>query len=309
MLEQTLERLDGLVDPRDRWIVTARDLESEAHRHAPGVPASQVIGEPVGRNTAPAIGLMAWRLQDAGESAAILVLPSDHRVEPRARFQEELREAARVAVGRGAIVTFGVPPTRPETGYGYIEAGEPVEPGSAFHRVRAFREKPDAGTAQRYASDGRHLWNAGMFVFPPEVMLEELRAHEPKIADLLTRVPRHGDPGATPALEAYYETVPSISIDYAVMERSTKALVARAGFAWDDLGSWEGVRDRGHALLEDCENVMAFSEDGLIAGIGLRDLVIVRTPDVTLVCRRDRVQEVKTLVERLKGRKDWNGYL
>lgn len=317
MLAETLDRLNGVVEPGDRWIVTARDLEKEARRHAPGVPAAHVIGEPVGKNTAPAIGLMAWWLQDEGTDVAVVVLPSDHRVEPADRFQEELRDAARVALARQAIVTFGVPPTRPETGYGYIESGEPVETGSVFHRVRAFREKPDQATAETYASDGRHLWNAGMFVFPPALMLEELRAHEPRLIDLLSRVPRHGDPRA--ALEEYYQAAPSISIDYAVMERSDKALVARARFAWDDLGSWEAVGDpgtrdvagntvRGAALLEDCANVIAFADEGLIAAVGVRDLVIVRTPDVTLVCRRDRVQEVRAIVGRLKSREDLSGF-
>jgi mannose-1-phosphate guanylyltransferase len=319
MLATTLDRLDGLVDPGDRWIVTARDLEKEARRHAPGVPAAHVIGEPVGKNTAPAIGLMAWWLEDEGTDVAVVVLPSDHRVEPADRFQEEVREAARVALARQAIVTFGVPPTRPETGYGYIEAGEPVEQGSVFHRVRAFREKPDPVTAETYASDGRHLWNAGMFVFPPALMLQELRAHEPRLTDLLSRVPRHGDRSSLAALEPYYEAAPSISIDYAVMERSDKALVARARFAWDDLGSWEAVGDpgtrdaegntaRGVVLLEDCGNVIAFADEGLIAAVGVRDLVIVRTPDVTLVCRRDRVQEVRAIVGRLKSREDLDGY-
>jgi mannose-1-phosphate guanylyltransferase len=319
MLAETLERLNGLVDPRDRWIVTARDLEKEAKLHAAGLPASHVIGEPVGKNTAPAIGLMAWWLQDEGPDVAVAVLPSDHRVEPAGRFQDELREAARAAIARQAIVTFGVPPTRPETGYGYIEAGDPVETGSVFHRVRAFREKPDHATAETYVSDGRHLWNAGMFVFPAALMLQELRAHEPRLTELLSRVPRHGDLSALAALEQYYEAAPSISIDYAVMERSDKALVARAGFAWDDLGSWEAVGDpgtrdaagntvRGLALLEDCANVIAFADEGLIAGVGVRDLVIVRTPDVTLVCPRDRAQEVRAIVERLKSREDLSGY-
>ncbi len=320
MLGHTLGRLQGLVEPRDQWIVTARDLKLEAESLAPDVPASQVIGEPVGRNTAPAIGLAAWWIQDAPGDPVIVVLPSDHRVEPASRFREELKRAAQVALQRQAIVTFGVPPTRPETGYGYIESGDPIEPGSAFHRVAAFREKPDPATAAGYLADGRHLWNAGMFVFPPRLMLEEIRAHEPKIADLLARVPRRDDLSAPAALEGYYRDAPSVSIDYAVMERSTRALVARAGFAWDDLGSWEALgtpeaRDAagnvtsGAVLLHDSKNVIAFADGGLVAGVGVEDLVIVRTADVTLVCRRDRAQEVRAIVEQLKARKDLGEHL
>jgi len=320
MLAHTLERLHGLVQPGDVWIVTAHDLKREAESLAPGVPPAQVIGEPVGKNTAPAIALASWLIQDSGSDSVIAVLPSDHRIEPETRFREELGRAAITALDRGAIVTFGIPPTRPETGYGYIEAGEPIEPGSPFHRVSAFREKPDPETAARYLADGRHLWNAGMIVFPPGVMLEEIRAHAPKITAPLARIPRGPASGIEQALEGFYREVPSLSIDYAVMERSGRALVARARFSWDDLGSWEAIgspgdRDpsgnvvRGQVLLHDCKDVIAFAEGGLVAGLGVEDLVIVRTSDVTLVCRRDRAQEVRAIVERLKARKGLDEYL
>jgi mannose-1-phosphate guanylyltransferase len=319
MLTSTLDRLRGLVEPRDVWIITAHDLKREAETLAPDVPKAQVIGEPVGKNTAPAIALASWLIQDSGSDSVITVLPSDHRIEPAPRFREELERAARTALEKEAIVTFGIAPTRPETGYGYIEAGEAIEPGSPFHPVRSFREKPDPETAARYVAEGRYLWNAGMFVFPPRVLLEEIRAHEPKIAAALDRVPRKAG-GIEGALEGFYRDVTSISIDYAVMERSKRALVARAGFAWDDLGSWaamgptksddpKGNVVRGSVLLHDCASVIAFAEGGLVAGLGIEDLVIVRTPDVTLVCKRDRAQDVRAIVERLKARRDLDGYL
>ncbi len=319
MLADTLERLSGLVEPRDVWIITARDLKREAESLTPGVPPAQVIGEPVGRNTAPAIALASWLIREAGDESVIAVLPSDHRIEPASRFREELVLAAKTALERQAIVTFGIPPTRPETGYGYIESGEPIAPGSPFHRVSAFREKPDSATAARYVSDGRHLWNAGMFLFPPRVMLEEIRAHVPDLAVAVERVPRGGS-GIEAALDAFYREVSSTSIDYAVMERSKKALVARAGFAWDDLGSWAAIASRasldaggnaarGSVLLHDSKDVIAFAYQGLIAGVGIEDLIIVRTPDVTLVCRKDRAQDVRAIVERLKARGDLDEYL
>ncbi len=321
MLAHTLERVRGLVDPRDAWIVTSRDLKAEAESIAPEVPPAQVIGEPVGRNTAPAMALASWLIQDEGSDSAIAVLPSDHRIEPAERFREELSRAAKTALERQAIVTFGIPPTRPETGYGYIEAGDPIAPGSPFHRVSAFREKPDLATAAKYLSDGRHLWNAGMFVFPPQVLLGEIRAHEPKIAEALERVPRRrAAREIDDAIEGFYRDSPSISIDYAVMERSKKALVARAGFSWDDLGSWEaigahGSRDesgnviRGTVLLHDCKAVTAFADGGLVAAVGVEGLIIVRTKDATLVCRRDRAQDVRAIVELLKARKDLDEFL
>ena len=311
MLSDTLARLKGAARPADTFILTGRDLVGAVRLAAPEVPHHHIVGEPVGKNTAPAVALAAWWLQNAGEDAVIAVLPSDQRVEPASRFQDELRAAGEAALARGAIVIFGVPPTRPETGYGYIEAGEAVERGSPFHAVRAFREKPDAATAARYAADGKHLWNAGMFLFPPRVMLEEIRTHAPEIARLLASLPTRVTEDEA-ALERYYREAPSVSIDVAVMERSRKALVARAGFAWDDLGSWAALAGsgnadaagnvtRGRSLLIDSKGVVAVAEEGMIAALGARDLVIVHTPDVTLVCPRERVQEVRELVARLKA--------
>jgi mannose-1-phosphate guanylyltransferase len=320
MIADTLERLRGLAPPSDTIVLTARDLVEGVRQALPEVPPERVIGEPVGKNTAPAVALASHWLRDAGDDAVAAILPSDHRIGPPERFREELAFAGRLALERRAIVTFGIPPTRPETGYGYIEVGPAVEPGSPVHRVAAFREKPDRETAGRYAADGKHLWNAGLFVFSPAVMLEEVRAHAPEIARLLDGQPAGVGEWDPDRLGRYYEAAPSISIDYAVMERSQRALVARAGFEWDDVGSWAALasdpasgdpaenRARGVALLEDCRGVIAFGEGGLIAALGVSDLVIVRTGDVTLVCPRDRAQEVKTLVARLESEKDLRGY-
>ena len=320
MVADTLERMRGLAAPKDTWIITSRDLRSAIRTAVPSVPRERVIGEPVGKNTAPAIALAAWWLRGMGADAVAAILPSDHRVEPSSRFRDELAAAGKVALERRAIVVLGVPPTRPDTGLGYIEAGEPVPAGSEFREVAAFREKPDAKTAARYFEDGRHLWNAGIFVFAPEVMLEEIRLHAPEIAALLLDLPERPGRGTEAALERYYAAAPSISIDYAVMERTRRALVARAGFAWDDLGSWAALgapsdKDahgnvvRGRALLEDSSGVIAFSDGGLVAGIGVKDLVIVHTGDVTLVCPRDRAQEVRALVDRIKREKDADALL
>jgi mannose-1-phosphate guanylyltransferase len=320
MIADTFERLRGLALPSDTWVLTARDLVGAVREAVPEVPARQVVGEPQGKNTAPAVALAAWSLRHAGEDAVAAVLPSDHRIRPAEGFRSELAAAARVALERRAIVTFGIPATRPETGYGYIEVGPPVAPGSDVNHVAAFREKPDRATAERYASDGRHLWNAGLFVFAPSVMLEEVRTHAPEIARLLPEQAGSVADWEPAALERYYAGAPSISIDYAVMERSKQALVARAGFEWDDVGSWaalgseragtdaHGNLARGPAILEDCRGVIAFGEGGLIAALGVSDLVIVRTGDVTLVCPRGRAQEVRALVTRLEEREDLRGF-
>jgi mannose-1-phosphate guanylyltransferase len=311
MLADTLSRLDGLASPRDAWVITARDLHGAVREAAPQVPHAHVVGEPVGRNTAPAIAVASWWLRRAGDDVAIAVLPSDHRIEPDAVLREELARAARLALERRVIVTFGIPPTRPETGYGYIEVGAALEGAPSFHAVAAFREKPNAETAARYLADGKHVWNAGMFVFPPSVMLEELAAHAPDVSGPLTGLPERPGDGSEEALERYYAAVPSISIDYAVMEKSHRAVVARAGFAWDDLGSWaalatpdamdaDGNVVRGPAILHESRGVVAYSDGGLVATLGVENLIVVRTGDVTLVCARDRAQDVRAIVDRLK---------
>ncbi len=319
MLADTLARLEPLVPASAAWILTARDLAPAVRAAVPGIPAQQVIGEPQGRNTAPAVALASWWLHGSGADAVAVVLPSDHRIEPANVLRSDIEDAAQVALERSAIVVLGIPPTRAETGYGYIEAGEAVAPGSRARRVAAFREKPDRATAARYVAAG-HLWNAGMFLFPPEVMLREIRSHAPEIAAALEGMPEPGAPGAERALERYYAAVPSISIDYAVMERTRNALVLPARFAWDDLGSWSALGDvgerdaagntvRGRALLEDASGTVVFAEEGLVAAVGVRDLVIVRTGDVTLVCPRERAQDVRALVERLKGEADASALL
>ena len=316
MLADTLARLDPLAPASAAWILTARDLAPAVRVAVPAVPELQVVGEPTGKNTAPAIALASWWLHGSGADAVAVVLPSDHRIEPADAFRKDLEEAAQVALERSAIVVIGIPATRPETGYGYIEAGERV--GSRARRVAAFREKPDRETAARYLASG-HLWNAGMFVFTPEVMLKEIRAHAPEIASALEGMPRPGEAGAEKAIERYYAAVPSISIDYAVMERTRNALVLPARFTWDDLGSWaamggdaqdeSGNTIRGRALLEDVAGSVIFAEEGLVAAVGVRDLVIVRTGDVTLVCPRERAQDVRALVERLRREADASSLL
>ena len=320
MIADSIERLRGLAPPEAIWVITARDLADAVRAAVPSLPRDRVIGEPVGKNTAPAVALAAWWLRGLGPDAVAAVLPSDHRIEPAARFREEVAAAAQASLARRAIVMLGIPPTRPETGYGYIEVEDPVTPGSEILDVVAFREKPDAATATRYVEDGRHLWNAGMFVFPPDLMLEEIGRHAPDLAALLQDLPDGPGPGTEAALERFYAAAPSISIDYAVMERTRRAVVIRASFAWDDLGSWSalalpGAGDadgnviRGRVMLQNSTGVLAFSDGGLIAGIGLKDVVIVRTGDVTLVCHRDRAQEVRALVERLKTEKDGDALL
>ena len=274
------------------------------------------ILEPFGRNTAPAIAVAALALrQQHGDEAIMVVIAADHLIQDEQGFVEAARTAARLA-GEGHIVTFGIRPNAPETGFGYIECGAPVA-GSPAARVQRFVEKPDAATAAQYLASGRYLWNSGMFCFSVGTILAELEKHAPEVF-----APARICIDASPAqetgnvlmqeLEAVsFANAPDISIDYAVMERSDRVVVIPAAFDWSDIGSWSALkhlvkpdaqnnRALGDALFVDCENTFIQSEERLVAAVGVKDLILIDTPDAVLVVHPDHVQDVKKVVQQLK---------
>ncbi len=318
LLEATLGRLEGLVDPRHRIVLTARDLVEPVSRVV-GARA-RVVAEPVGRNTAPAVGLAALLARAAGATGAMAVLPADHRVAPLSAFQADLRSAFALAERADDLVTFGIPPAWPETGYGYLEGGDALGPARAF-RVRAFREKPDAATAAVYVSDGAHLWNSGIFCWRPDVVLAALARHRPELAQGLDRIApaaeawaRGEERALDKSLDQHFGTLESISIDYAVMEKAENAVLLEASFEWDDVGSWRawarrqprdarGNVTRGRALVLESDNciVLAGGAEPVIV-LGGRDLIVVQEDAGTLVCpieRADDVRRAATAAEEL----------
>jgi mannose-1-phosphate guanylyltransferase len=306
MLRMTSDRLLSLA-PLERQLVVTGEILSDAVAAAlPGLPAENILAEPMGRNTAAAVGWAALHIAERDPDAVLAVVPADQYISDVAAYQETSARAARAARDQGAIITLGIPPTRPETGYGYIERGEEISTG--LYNVRAFREKPDRETALQYLADGGYLWNAGMFFMPAALAVSELERFEPELLEGLSCLfgPAAQAPGDV------YPGLKSISIDYAVMERSERVQVIPGAFGWSDVGSWEALFDhRGEAEsfhagevieIDGSGNVLS-AEGGLVAVVGVSDLVVVHTPDATLVVPRTESQRVREVVDKLRGQR------
>ncbi len=309
LLQDTLSRLDPLFEPGDVWVCTTRALVESVRAQLPEVPAEQVLAEPMGRNTAPAIGWSLRRMgATGGDDGPVAVLPADHRIADSESFRASLAAGALLVREQDLVIALGVRPTHAETGYGYLEVGEPLEADGDARRVRRFREKPDLETAKRYYESGDFLWNAGIFVFRGGRLAELLAKFEPEIADGLEKIAARPD-----AIDELYAALPSISIDYAVMERTVDLATVPLDCGWSDLGSWQALAEvlpvdaRGNASsgdvvsLEGGGNVL-YADHGAIAVLGVSDLVVVRTSDAVLVVPKNRSQDVKKIVEQLTER-------
>jgi mannose-1-phosphate guanylyltransferase len=317
MISLTVDRLEGLSAPEEILIVTNVQQRDAVLREVSGrVRPENVVGEPVGQNTAPCIGLAALLLRENHGNQPMLVLPADHLIEPKEKFQELARTAASYVAEHEALLTFGVKPTRAETGYGYIHAGETLleEGDTRVFRAEAFLEKPDAETARKFLESGDYYWNSGMFMWTTDVILREIATHLPELSAVLERIGRElGTRPLPEVLKDQYPQTPSISIDYGVMERASNVVVMRADFSWNDVGSWEFIRDVyqsdedgnvsvGEYLAVDAGGNTLVSPDRLVAVLGIDDVVVVDGGDAILVCSRERVQDVKKIVRGLHGR-------
>jgi len=313
LLQETVLRLRPLVGPEAVWISTTRALAPEVRRQLPAVPPEQVLAEPVGRNTAPAIGWSVRAMPEAARRGVVAVLPADHRVADGDAFCAVLARAAAAAGREDRVMTLGVVPRWAETGYGYLELGEPVGEVAGVRRVRRFVEKPDAPRAAGFLASGGYLWNAGIFVFRGATLLGHLARLVPALARGLEAL------AAAPPEDAdeLYGGLPALSIDYAVMEKLDDIATLPLDCGWSDLGSWEALYEvlaadpqgnaahGGETLAVDAGGNLLVSEPGLpgvVAVLGVSGLVVVRTADAVLVCPRERSQEVRRLVEELKAR-------
>ncbi|MDX1567908.1 MAG: sugar phosphate nucleotidyltransferase [Longimicrobiales bacterium] len=299
LIVDTMERASALTD-RDRIrILAGSHLVEPMRRALPELPESIFLVEPRARGTAPVLVWAAWTLLQKDPDAILVSLHSDHVVDPPGAFVATVLRAARVARDHRRLMTVAIPPDRPEVGYGYIQPGDEI--GEGFDVV-AFHEKPDRETAARYVDDG-YLWNSGIFVWRARDFLDEVRAHAPEIGDLLVHLDE-GEP------EKFFQEAPKISVDEAVLERSSRVAAVEADFRWDDVGSWEALaRNRspgpdgnvvqGRARFVDSRDNIVYSEEKPVVLFGVDDLVVVRTGDVTLVTRRDRAPRLKELLDEL----------
>jgi mannose-1-phosphate guanylyltransferase/mannose-6-phosphate isomerase len=317
LLQQTVLRLSPLVKPKDICVITSEklklDVNSQLSEIAGGHP--EVILEPVPRNTAPAAGLGALYMEHYSPGCVMAVLPSDHLIKEKEKFHAALKKAEKLAK-EGYLVVFGIKPSRPETGYGYIKTGAPMtgdrSTGCGAFKVEHFVEKPDFKTAEGYLDSPGYLWNSGMFVWKAETMLEEIKRHMPPLYKSLKKISGAiGTEKAQKVIAAEFAKIEPLSIDYGIMERSEKVAVVPVDFAWSDLGSWRAIeeifpKDKsgnvtvGNAVNIGCSDTTFYAEERLVAGIGLHGLVVVDTPDATLVCKKEDAQKVKDVVALLK---------
>jgi len=330
MIQQTLERLEPLAKAGDVWVITNHWLKEVIAEQLPEVSAAKVLSEPCARNTAPACALAAFLLERTEPETVLGVFPSDQVVKDVARFAEVIGAGVKLAAAGENIVVLGVQPTRPETGYGYVEQGAAVDAvdGVSVTRVKRFREKPDPATAERFLAAGNFVWNGGIFLWSAKTLAAAIREHVPDMAPILeTIAAAFGTPGFERVFEEEYPKCENISVDYAILERRSAKGETRsniyclpADFGWTDLGSWASLHE--HLGEDDADNVMDGATTGLfaiqstgnyvfapgktVALLGVDGLVVVETPDALLITTRERSQDVSKLVRAIheSGRED-----
>src|SRR5690606_3297305 len=325
LLRQTLDRVKPLVPTRNIFVITSAVQEKAVREVCGGIPKENIVAEPVGRDTAAAVGLAAALVRARDPEGVFAVLPADHVIHADDKYRVDLSAAFEAAAAEPVMVTIGIVPTEPATGFGYIQRADAWRRFGRrpFHRVRRFVEKPALAVAKRYLASGDYYWNAGMFVWSVPVVERAFAAHAPELDAALKpirEVLAKKQP-LLPVLKRVYPKLPKISVDYALLEKSDNVVVVPAGFDWDDVGAWPAVArhhkpdtagnvTRGRALVEQGSDNIVFSEGShLVAVVGADNLIVVHTPDATLVCPKERAQEIKALLKRVEAAKDGKRYL
>ena len=322
MIQETVERLKPLASSRHFWIITNEDLRDPIVQQLPGLDPQQVLAEPVGRNTAPAIGLAAFLLERQDPNAIIGMFPSDHVIFAEDHFRRNIQRAAAIAASGANIVVIGIPPAWAETGYGYIEAGTAAD--DAVRPVKRFIEKPPSEVAQKFVSAGNYYWNSGMFVWGARTLADALREHLPNTAPVLEQIAAsHGTSDFQETFAKLYPQCENISIDYAVLEPRSKKDEQSSGihcipaeFGWNDLGSWTALYEHRKAEKPERENVITAKQsfalratgnfvhsEKFVAVVGVNNLVVVETQDALLITTLDQAQDVGKVVAHLDKEK------
>lgn len=326
MLQTTVDRIRPIIPDERVWVITNDRYTDLVAEQLPDVPKSNIVGEPVAKNTAPCVALAAALLHRQDPEATMVVLPADHQITQPERFRSIIQTAAAKAEQQEALVTIGIEPTRPETGYGYIEydqkSGETLKENEV-KKVKQFREKPDEDTARSFINSGNFLWNSGMFIWQASTILRQFEQHQPKIFEQVETFESLLSNGSQKqAVDTFYHGCPSISIDYGIMEHAHTVFVVPGAFGWSDVGSWRAVYDlrekdnRGnviranHSVLEASGNNLIHSESGkVVALVGVDNLAVVETADAILVCNLNEAQGVKQIVESLKKSEETKKFL
>jgi mannose-1-phosphate guanylyltransferase len=316
MIVNTITRIQSLV-PIEKIIVVTNKLQKDIiHQQVPSLPQHNVLTEPIGRNTAPCIGLAAKWISYYDADAIMVALPADHIIRDNEEFKRVIQRAAQVANENDALVTIGIKPTSPETGYGYIQFDDSLKKShyveDGIYCVKTFAEKPNVETAEKFLKSGDFLWNSGMFIWKTRVILQEIEKHLPELGEQLAKLePTIGTEAYESTLEHVYGIIRSISIDYGVMEKASKVFVAKGDFGWSDVGSWDEVTRispvdadgntlRGTVIAKDSHGNYVDAGNRVVATIGVDDIIVVTTDDAVLICRKGRSQDVKEIVDYLR---------
>lgn len=311
LLQATVARLKGLVPITHVLVVTHRDHAAEVRRQLPQLPAGNVLVEPVARNTAPCVALAALTIEERARDASFVCLPADHTIADPRRFRAVVATGFDWAERESCSVTIGIKPTDPATGFGYIRLGRRAGRGGVSW-ADAFVEKPSPARARRFFASGRYLWNSGMFVWRVATVLDLFAQHLPATVGALRTALRHTGRKRSAAIARAYARVTPVSIDYGLMEKTQRVIVVPGDFGWNDVGSWaalqelqqgQGANGRAPVVAVDAAGYVVFNPERLVALVGVDDLIVVDSPDALLICRRDRAQDVRRVVEELERRR------
>ena len=317
LIQESVQRFANFIPEESIYVVSAKSQQSVLESQTNNLPKQNMIYEPVGKNTLPAIGLAALFIAEKDPDGILIVSPSDHLIQNDELFRQTIESAALIAEKKNGIVTIGITPKFPATGYGYVQTAEEIQIGQSIKSfaVTQFVEKPNVEVATEYLKDGGFFWNSGIFIFKVSVFLESVKNFAPELYADLIRIKEHiGADSYEEAVDRIYREVTSISIDYGILEKASNVFLVQGDFVWNDLGSWEEVykydqKDdnknaiTGEAIMIDAKNSYVYAPDSLVAVVGLEDVIVVQEGNTILVCKRDRAEDIKAVVGEITRRK------